>query len=611
MDDEALLTAIGLLLSQLRVARRAIEDIERSTARYNNFAFAAALSAGANFGQPPMFSGALKVWVVNINDLAPSAGGGFIEQLLGGIGRLLGGFGGGALGGILGGLKLPDMISKVQQIAASVEHILARLGIQPEDDKKKDGKKEEPGLVQTLKDWKGIFDTFTALFLAASGKPEKAEDTSTSMTDGAKRWLQIVDSTSTLMNSIERVVLGLTVLIPVAIGALAELIVQLDSIKLAIVDLLQFLLRELFLLRGVLLATVFDTLSAVAKLASSVLGILSVALNSIAVTVFDIFKNVFAAAIQTIKFLSDGLQTTVDTVVRWMVDVVGQALAAIAASPLFQEVVHIVNVLPDILPPLVIALQGTSAAGSIDTKALEDAKKLNASAMAAMPSAAAGLSSATLKAPPTISDSLGTSTAFAQLQSNVSDAIGAVKTDLKDVFSSATGALNIMNAQLADIAKDKGFNDSLKQYTTDLRANSDKLAAAITLQQLAADKAAGKGDAKTGFEEIAKAYEGWLTTGGLNKLLTDFTAYFKKPENLAPLKESVTGPTVMDRPRATVDIQDVIIQLAEPPPVVENAPGKPAGPQAPEETLKLVVELIHELNERGVRWNAGSLLMQV
>ncbi len=38
MDE--LIHQIGLLLSQLRVARRAMEDIERSTARYNSFAFA-------------------------------------------------------------------------------------------------------------------------------------------------------------------------------------------------------------------------------------------------------------------------------------------------------------------------------------------------------------------------------------------------------------------------------------------------------------------------------------------------------------------------------------------------------------------------------------------
>src|SRR6516165_8244974 len=141
MGDD-LLTAIGLLLTQLRVARRALEDIERSTARYNSFAFASALSAGASFGAPPMFGGALKVWIVNINDLAPGAGDGFLEQLLGGLGRFLGGLGGGALGGILGGWKLPDMIGQIQKIADTVERILIRLGVDLSGAAKKDtGKK--------------------------------------------------------------------------------------------------------------------------------------------------------------------------------------------------------------------------------------------------------------------------------------------------------------------------------------------------------------------------------------------------------------------------------------------------------------------------------------
>ena len=60
MDDD-LLTNIGLMLTQVRYARRALEDIERSTARYAGFAFASALSAGPAFGAPPMLDGALKV----------------------------------------------------------------------------------------------------------------------------------------------------------------------------------------------------------------------------------------------------------------------------------------------------------------------------------------------------------------------------------------------------------------------------------------------------------------------------------------------------------------------------------------------------------------------
>ena len=42
MDEDALIGQIGLLLTQLRYVRRALEDIERSTARYASLSIAAA-----------------------------------------------------------------------------------------------------------------------------------------------------------------------------------------------------------------------------------------------------------------------------------------------------------------------------------------------------------------------------------------------------------------------------------------------------------------------------------------------------------------------------------------------------------------------------------------
>src|SRR3954452_25104686 len=105
MDE--LVSQIGLLLSQLRFARRALEDIERSTARYSGVTFAVAVAAGPKFGEPPLLSGALKVYVTNINDLTISRGGvGLFEGLLGGIGRFFGGLAGGFAGGIIGGVSL-------------------------------------------------------------------------------------------------------------------------------------------------------------------------------------------------------------------------------------------------------------------------------------------------------------------------------------------------------------------------------------------------------------------------------------------------------------------------------------------------------------------------
>ncbi len=612
---EDLLGVIGLLLSQLRVARRALEDIERSTARYNSFAFASALSAGAGFGAPPMFGGALKVWIVNINDLAPGAGGGFLEQLLGGLGRFLGGFGGGVLGGILSGWKLPDMIASVQSIADTVERILIRLGgdLGGAKDKGADKKTQQPGLLDTLNQWKDIFKVFTSLFQAGAGKPEEAQKTTDSLTPGAERWMAIVKASSELMNGIDRVVQGLILLIPIIVGALAELLVRLDTIKLAIVELLQFLLQELFLLRGVVLVTIYDTLAAAAQLASSVLGILSVALNSIAVSIFKIFQNIFDAAIATIKFLSDGLQNTIDTVARWLVDTIGDALFSIGDSIVFREVIHIVDVLPAILPPLVYALRGEDAFKAIDTKALKALEGTTA-APAAAPGTPGTRRSAALLAPPLISATLTPTAEFAKLNSTVGTALTNVQSELKNTFGSATGALDVMGRQLDDAAKDKTFTDALKPHIDEMRANSKTLADALELSQSAALAGAKGGHPQTGLEVIAEAYEKWLAGDGLKSLLSNVTDYFRKSDAADVFKDKAVGPSTLDRPRATVDIQDVLIQVESPRAPVVPKEGEFIAKEpglTHDELLKMLAELDHELKQRGLKFAPGSLILQV
>jgi len=127
MDE--LISQIGLLLTQLRFARRALEDIERSTARYGGVTFAVAVAAGPKFGEPPLLSGALKVHVTNINDLTAGGSVGFFEGILGGIGRFFGGLAGGFAGGIIGGVSLWVWVGKLQDIVKGVNGILDRLGM--------------------------------------------------------------------------------------------------------------------------------------------------------------------------------------------------------------------------------------------------------------------------------------------------------------------------------------------------------------------------------------------------------------------------------------------------------------------------------------------------
>jgi hypothetical protein len=618
MGDD-FLHAIGLLLTQLRTARRALEDIERSTARYNSFAFASALSAGPSFGAPPMFSGALKVWVVNINDLAPGAGGGFLEQLLGGVGRLIGGFSGGIVGGILGGLALPDMIRRIQIIAQTVDQILARLGINSGGADKKDGggkKSEGPGLLQTLQEWTGVIKLFTALFQAGTGKYEEAQKTSDSLTPGALQWLQVVNSTSMLMKEIDNVVRGLTLLIPIVVGALAELLLRLDNIKAAILGLLQFFLQELFLLRGVLLATIFDTLAAAAKLGASILTILADAVGSIVTSIFNILKDVFDATVATIRFLADGLQNTIDALARWLVDTIGGVLSTINKTPVFREIVHIVDILPEILPPLVYAIRGEDAFKALDMSALK--------AAAALPKVGTGApgppgppGSAALVSPPSIVGTLTPAADLAILSSTVKGALDDVNKQVKDTFGSASGALTTMGQKLDDAAKDKTFTDKLEEHTIEIRNNAKSLADAVAkAQDIAATQEKGKGGT-TGLDVIAKAYEAWLSGNGLQNLLSHMTDYFAKSDTKSAemLKDAAVGPTTVDRPKATIDIQDVVIELE---PLAPAAPAVKEGDFVAKEAglthdqlLKMLAELSHEIKERRFNFSPDSLILQV
>ncbi len=132
--EEELIGQIGLLFTQLRYTRLAVEQIERSTARYGGADFTAAFAAGTRFGEPPLLDGALKVYVVNINDLTSGGGGGgFLETLLGSVGRFFGGLFGGIVGGAISGVSLPWMVAQLTRLAgmlertsATIERVLAR-----------------------------------------------------------------------------------------------------------------------------------------------------------------------------------------------------------------------------------------------------------------------------------------------------------------------------------------------------------------------------------------------------------------------------------------------------------------------------------------------------
>ncbi|HEX8150646.1 MAG TPA: hypothetical protein VF591_25905 [Pyrinomonadaceae bacterium] len=608
MGEDDIVTQMGLMLTQLRYARRALEDIERSTARYAGFAFASALQAGPAFGAPPLLDGALKVYVVNINDLAPGTGfGGFLESLLGGVGRFFGGLVGGFVGGTISGFNLPGVVASMLKLAERIEHILTMLGMSFGDKDKDKGKGEKkpegPTLKSQLDDIKVIIDAFTALFTSATN-PDKAAEIVKPKTDAGVQWLGIFQTADSLVRGISRVVDGLIILIPTLVGALASVIVHLRDIQTEVLSLLRFLLKEVFLLRGVLLFTLYDTIAGAARLASQVLSTLSVAVQTILTSVGAIFTKIFDAGLAILKFLAQGLKNTVDTLLTWLVKTVGVVLTALGDSKIFRVVVHLVQVLPAVLPPLLTVLD--KPVSDVDRKALADA----AGKTVEKPQFEAGVTQLIKELPkfPDVASTLAPKTEMEGLGEKVKTAFEGVQKDLKDAFSASSTALDGIAARLDEVKKDKSFLDALDQREKTLRESAKNLADSLTAaQKLAGVLTAGQpGGAQSGLQKIATAYEEWLTGGGMKTVLEKIDAHFKE--------SPVTGvfgpePAAVERPRATVEIKELLIELdpaaditGRPPEIMQAALPPPPGERDDE------FEREHELKERGFTWAPGALM---
>jgi hypothetical protein len=607
--EEEIITQLGLILTQLRFTRRAVEDIERSTARYGGFTFATALAAGPRFGEPPMVSGALKVYVVNINDLAPGGGiGGFLEGLLGGIGRFFGSFFGGLVGGTISGVSLPFMIGQLNRLAERIERILTLVGVgtRPATAATPEPARAETAggglnLTATLAQVERVVNTFTALFQAASTGPEAAARTSSfPSTPGGERWLAMLTTASAILTGIAHVVDGLVLLVPILIGALAFVITRLDDVKLAFMDMLQFVLRNVLLLRGVVLTTLFDTVAAAARLGANVLGILATAVERILGSLFTMVGTLLDVAVSAIRFVANGLQRTIDALLRWLVETAFVVLTRLGDTLVFRFIVHVVQLLPGIIPPLWELKFGKTFTGSISAPPLGPPAFPGALApLPAFPDLAAIITPS--------------ATAFG---TSVTTAAGTLTREMRGIFGAGGSALAGLSGSLERAAAGEArASERLGEHYRTVRDRSRDFAAALTPAVEASRR-----EPATGFEAIAQAYESWLGTGGLDTLLGTITEHFRRgPTTGAAAATSLPGTVatgaVGERPRATIEIDAITIELAPPP---TGAAAATTGgvssitPEQPEQvSLSMLTELFHELEERG--WNPalGPLVTQV
>ncbi len=170
------------------------------------------------------------------------------------------------------------------------------------------------------------------------------------------------------------------------------------------------------------------------------------------------------------------------------------------------------------------------------------------------------------------------------------------------LFEAPRGALRSIGQQLNEAAtkgQDKFFEGE-KSRIEDVKARATTLSEYIVQ---ARDQAAKRPE--TGLEAIAKAYEGWLSGGGLAMVLGNITEYFLHTPVTSPLAaQTIPGQIVQqapaEQPLATVDVQEVVIEV-EPP----ESGGPPSSVDTSYSLFEALMQEWHELQQRGYRPGQG------
>lgn len=597
-EDDLVTAALGVLLTQVRSARRALEEVERNTSRYLGFEFARALTEGAGFGAPPMFQGALKVHVVNINDLAPgNSFGGFLQTVLGGIGNFVGGLLGGVVGGTLSAFALPDMIARMERITSTVSSIIDRLGVtRPSNDANRGGTtgpnltpeqaSTPETLATTMEGISGLVRNLTALFQVASTGPDDNASANAAganapvvLTQSGERWMAILHGVNTLLDRTKHIVNGLILLIPMVVGSIALLIGNLAGIRRALLETMQFILRNVLVLRGVILTTIFETVAAVARLAASIVTVLGTALQSALTSVIGVVSGLLDTAFDTLETLTNALQAVIRSLLQWLVNGVFNTLRAIGGLAIFRTIDHFMRILPSLLDPIyriVVAYKGGS--GGLPRGLRRQLRQSHRAAFATSnpgntPGAALTGTPGTATNEQIIGEFPDLGAIIDPLGATLEGAVQATGAHLElaaqQTFDGASSTLGGLAGRFDRAVRDEAqFSQNvLSNHVDTLTQRADQLAATIAAPIKAQS-------AETGFEDIAEAYETWLTTGGgLNGILGMVGEHF---QNSAESGGNGAATNLLrgqfDRPRASIEIGNVEIVIEQPETPAEAAP---------------------------------------
>jgi hypothetical protein len=539
--DGEIVTQLGLLLTQMGYARRALEDIERATARYTGIAVNLG-GGGRPFGAPPMLDGALKVYVVNLGDLlADRSVPGLLEGLLGGAGRFLGGFIGGAAGGVLGGIALPYNLAQVAAITKSVAEILARLGSDP-DKGKGDFWTHLTELNAYVDKVKALFTTLTPK-PAQNAKPAGSPATGEGFGPPPLAWLAT-------FQKLHEVIDGLTTLVPLLVGALADLLYRLGDIRAAVAGFLDFALERTLLLRGVILVTVFDTIAAAADLAAQVLTVMAGAAGPMLNSVVKVVDALLDVGISGLALLGAGLKKIVDGLMVFLSQGIGNLLLFLGDTRVFRVIVHLVDVLPLVLPALLRLFDKQLT--SEETTALAAAKNV------ATQGPKAGFT-----APP------GSIAQFPDIGALVGGDLRQFQDDLKSSSTRAVTAVHdgITAAAQASYQIANTAAGAVKKADTQLGADLGRVgSSAVELQKAfaAAEAPTAARTPESGLKAVATAYESWLAKDGMRTLLgalnRELAATAATPEGASGVAGRIAAAGGEGQ-QATVEVGEVVVEL--------------------------------------------------
>jgi hypothetical protein len=571
-EDELVIAQLGLLFTQVHYARIALEGIERATTRYAGIALAmpGSSTGGTPWGAPPMLDGALKVYVVNIADLTAGASiGDVIAGVIGGAGRFLGGFAGGIAGGAIGGIAFPWMLSQASQLVASLDRILARLGLGDGSPPGAGGPGGAGGttLADQLQSLRLLLRDMTALFSAAAGGPDPGAAASAAGPGGL---LSSMQPALAVAVAATHLVNGLIILLPLVIGALASLLNHLGLIEIAVLDLGEFGLRVALLLRAAVLGAVLDTVSLVGGLAATTLGLITTALDTIIPSVFRLVLAGLDTALTLLQIASTGLKNLIDALMLWLRDGLGSMLIFIGNLRVFRLIEHLTQVAPYVLPAIARLMDKPLSK--------EETQSLTLAGLLIGPGGGGG-SGGPSPSPtiPKAPDAVGLLLPPAA-RTAMTDSVRALGTsfaaETKTTLSAVQGTLGGIGTtfRTAVDGLDATLGGEVGARARIAGADVDALH-----QSLEQARAAARERPRTGLEEIAKAYEDWLRGGGMTTLLTQLDQHLRTTPVPGPdTGTSIPGRTVRavladqgDR-RVVVEIDEVVIELGPEPPAAPS-----------------------------------------